>query len=599
MTTPEEFRERLRQKVLAQDPTLEGEALENAIRDERARWIRQGNLNKQPDPFLTPNERPILAIAEELSAITDWVVIVEEFVRRNPLHYDRAGLWYAWNRKRKAWETIDEVDLLNAFDASSRKSTLTPSVKSQVVEALKRKARATEPKKAPATWVQFGDSIVDVQNGKTFEATAEYRLTSPVPWKIGKSIETPHIDGLLKSWAGEKEDAPDWRTLKSFIAYSALQDTPVHIFLFIYGSGSNGKSVFVRLLRKFLGSENVASTTLERLQTNRFETFSLRGKLVATVGETEVAVLERSGILKAITGGDSVPIEAKGKGSFSEVLTVKLIINGNSVPSTTDRTDGFYRRALVVDFPNKFEGDQDPLLDVPDEEFPNLARWVATVELPRIVRERTLTNQGSIEQRRQRYEARSDVLGQFLGEKTCSSKDGYLGAFDLSDAFRNYCKERGHRVMSAYELGQAMKDRGHEKVRKWISELSTTIWVYEGIKFKPQLSELSELTRVYTQSSTIGPNRNADSFDSSDSKGTQKGTFSIEGPLNKPKNSRDACRREVLACLKSSYPRPFKVSEDDFGPFTREVLGFLERAGWIVEVAPSEFVLQSAGADLL
>lgn len=70
-------------------------------------------------------------------------------------------------------------------------------------------------------------------------------------------------------------------------------------------------------------------------------------------------------------------------------------------------------------------------------------------------------------------------------------------------------------------------------------------------------------------------------------------------PHEKTKNSRDACRREVLACLKSSYPRSFKVSEDDFGPFTREVLGFLERSGWIVEVAPSEFVLESTGAEVL
>ena len=49
-----------------------------------------------------------------------------------------------------------------------------------------------------------------------------------------------------------------------------------------------------------------------------------------------------------------------------------LFIASNSMPITEDRTDGFYRRWLIIDFPNKFEEGSDPLNRINDEEYNNL-----------------------------------------------------------------------------------------------------------------------------------------------------------------------------------------------------------------------------------
>jgi putative DNA primase/helicase len=45
------------------------------------------------------------------------------------------------------------------------------------------------------------------------------------------------------------------------------------------GSGDNGKSVFLKLLKMFLGSENVSHASLQELSDDRFAAADMYGKL--------------------------------------------------------------------------------------------------------------------------------------------------------------------------------------------------------------------------------------------------------------------------------------------------------------------------------
>ena len=59
------------------------------------------------------------------------------------------------------------------------------------------------PKEAKSTWVQFKNTINDIETGEIFEASPEFFVTNPIPWEVGGSEETPKMDKLFEEWVGK------------------------------------------------------------------------------------------------------------------------------------------------------------------------------------------------------------------------------------------------------------------------------------------------------------------------------------------------------------------------------------------------------------
>ncbi|GAF86620.1 unnamed protein product, partial [marine sediment metagenome] len=208
----------------------------------------------------------------------------ERFNEIQPLFFDRSGMWWLWNKKMKCWELSDEVDILNMINKSTGLDVITPSKRTEILNSLKQKGRLNIPKEIRPTWIQFKDIIVDIKTGKEFPATHEYFVTNPIPWDLHKEryIETPIIDKIFEEWVGKKHV----KTLYEILAYSLIPSYPIHRLFCFIGAGLNGKSCFLRLLKKFVGENNVASTELDILISSRFEVTRLYKKLICIMGET-------------------------------------------------------------------------------------------------------------------------------------------------------------------------------------------------------------------------------------------------------------------------------------------------------------------------
>jgi putative DNA primase/helicase len=70
--------------------------------------------------------------------------------------------------------------------------------------------------------------------------------------------------------------------------------------------------------------------------------------------ETNFNLLTSTNLLKRLVGGDLIGFEKKGKDPFDDYNYAKIMINSNSMPMSQDESDGFYRRWLIIDFPNEF-----------------------------------------------------------------------------------------------------------------------------------------------------------------------------------------------------------------------------------------------------
>ncbi len=417
-----------------------------------------------------------------------------------PYFYDKTKNWWLWNYKEFKWKIVDDKDILNIVEDNSDANTINSKEKAEIIESMQQYGRRKIPKPIKNTWIQFMDVIIDFKTGEELKAIPDYFATNPIPWKLNKEryVETPIMDKIFEEWVGE-----DYvQTLHEIIAFCLIPDYPLHRLFCFIGEGLNGKSCFLRLLSKFIGKDNVTSTELDMLLNSRFEVTKLYKKLVCMMGETNFAEMEKTSIIKKLTGQDTIGFEYKNKTPFDDANYAKILIATNNLPTTTDKTVGFYRRWCIIPFPNKFSEQKDILDDIPEEEFEILAVKSLMV-LKKLIEKREFHNEGTIEEREKRYEEYSNPFDKFWKENIIEDLNSNISKKKFKEKLDRWCKENRFRLLSDVTISKHMKEKGVETSRQtmiWV-EVSfesekPRYWCWEGIKLKGEEEELSKVSKV-------------------------------------------------------------------------------------------------------
>lgn len=421
----------------------------------------------------------------------DFVDLAKLFFENQPFFYDKVRNWWLWDFDKCCWVIVDKTDLFNKIYDSCKIAGITitnNSTKAEMTTALEMVGRQKIPKDVPLNWIQFREHIYNLDTGETFKATPEYFNTNPIPHNIGTSDETPVIERLFEEWVGVNYV----KTLYQIIAYCLYKDYPLHRIFVLIGSGNNGKTCFLRLLKIFLGGLNCSSSELDSLL-ERFGTTVLYKKLCCLMGETNFNQLKKTSLLKKISGNDLIDFEFKGRDRHSGLNYAKLIIATNSLPSTLDKTDGFYRRPLIINFGNKFSEKKDVINEIPAEEFNNLCLKSIKI-LKELLQQREFYNEGTIEQRKERYEKFSNPVMNFVKEKCVVGPNYEIPVFQFYESFLSYCKARGIRELNNKEVTQILNNEGFESKQIHITEkgISKNWRHYIGLKLKETIIDFSK-----------------------------------------------------------------------------------------------------------
>lgn len=394
--------------------------------------------------------------------ITDKVGQAESFYDIQPIYYDESGLWWLWYDGICCWQRVDEITICNALYDSGNVDTIDSTERNEIFQALKQVGRKYRPLPLPPTWIQFKDILVDIQTGEERKATSEYFTVNPIPYRLHpeRYIETPHLDKIFIEWVGEDKK----RLLYEIIAYCLLADYPIHRLFCFIGGGLNGKSCYLRLISKFVGNENICSTELDTLIGSRFEVARLHKKLVCQMGETNFSELTKTSILKKLTGQDMIGYEYKNKTPFEDKNYAKILIATNNLPETTDKTDGFYRRWCIVDFPNRFSEGRDILADIPEEEFEALAVKCVSL-LHDLLKERKFHKEGTLEERQKIYEDKSNPFDKFMKENVIEDNNEDIPKWEFEKRFNTWCQANRFRTMSEITINAKMKEKGVFEIR--------------------------------------------------------------------------------------------------------------------------------------
>ncbi len=167
------------------------------------------------------------------------------------------------------------------------------------------------------------------------------------------------LDWVKKPGEDEKDAYPRVVLLLEIIGYTLYpHEYPFHKAVLLVGEGSNGKTTYLKLIERILTKENIASVSLTELDpnVNRFASADLYGKLANLASEPGKGMFDPNRF-KMATGEDPMPFERKHKDRFLGHNYAKMIFTANELPQVKEDVYAFWRRWIVIEFPNRFGPD--------------------------------------------------------------------------------------------------------------------------------------------------------------------------------------------------------------------------------------------------
>jgi len=309
------------------------------------------------------------------------------------------------------------------------------------LEAVKRD-NYTPPNKFnnPYDGIVVENGLLDVKNRELKDHSPEYVHLTKIPWKYDPEAECPEI----KEFVSEIVNEGDEKLIQEMFGYCLLKDYPYAKAFMLLGSGANGKSTLLNLLKAFLGSDNIATPSLQDLLQDKFAKIQLFGKLANIHADLSSEKLEKTGTFKMLTGSDTIYGQKKFQDPIQFENHAKLIYSANELPKTNDRTEAFFRRWIVIDFPNQFTGDEadedlpDKLIN--DEEMSGLLNW-ALDGLERIKKNGGFSHTVSRDDIKQKWIMKTDSLRAFLDIACESDVDAYTAKEDLYKVYKEFCNQ--------------------------------------------------------------------------------------------------------------------------------------------------------------
>jgi P4 family phage/plasmid primase-like protien len=308
--------------------------------------------------------------------------------------------------------------------------------------------------------------IVDLTTGQLLPS-------DPTRLHSRSTLATPNPDADRTVWAQFLDvtfnrDAALIEYLQRLVGYSAIGQVGVHILPYCYGSGGNGKGVFLETIQGVLG-DYATSTQQGFLMAKKYpghetEIARLAGRRFVLSSEVNESDKFDEARVKHLTGGDTLTARFLNENHFTFPPTHTLWAMGNHLPAVQTGGDGFWRRFRTIPFVHKVPPEQriDDLQGILTREHGDaVLAWIiegaakyvqgGLGDEPRIVQVAT-----------DEYAHDQDTVSRFL-EEACRIGGGNAVQVKMGEvrtAYEMWCRETGDEPVSAKAFGSALRRAG-------------------------------------------------------------------------------------------------------------------------------------------
>jgi P4 family phage/plasmid primase-like protien len=252
--------------------------------------------------------------------------------------------------------------------------------------------------------------------------------------------------------------------------YALTGETREHKLLFAYGTGRNGKSVFLNTLVHILGDYARRAHATTFLSTNGekhpTDLAGLAGARLVVGSELPKGKSWDESAIKDLTGGDVVTARFMRGDFFDYRPQFTLMIAGNTMPSFRGVDEALRARVVLIPFTVTIPPERrDPMLaDKLQAEAGQILTWAIEGALE--WQQHGLRVPERVAAASKDYLDGEDTLGQFLEDETVESHGAWLQTGDLHLRFRQWCERQGIMPWTSHSLTKAMKERGVQDCRR-------------------------------------------------------------------------------------------------------------------------------------
>jgi P4 family phage/plasmid primase-like protien len=245
------------------------------------------------------------------------------------------------------------------------------------------------------------------------------------------------------------DDIRKMQVLQQFFGYCLYPEIIFPAALFQIGGGANGKGVVEEILYTMLGSDNVSHISMKRMEKD-FGPVEIKDKLLNTCSETETGMLEVTNFKKIAAGG-KIQAEVKFKSDVKFEPIAKHMISMNEFPGIKDKTDAFYRRIIVLEYNNKFEGASDDkfLKKKLKKEMDGIFAW-AIEGLEIVLEDNEIMVPETVEDAKYRFKIRQNPVLLYIEERCILDNGLKVKPEDIYNDYIDWCDESKVR----YPLGK-------------------------------------------------------------------------------------------------------------------------------------------------
>lgn len=328
--------------------------------------------------------------------------------------------------------------------------------KYEVVDCLMDLSKNTEM--AAPNMIAFRNGIYDLETDSLKPFSPNVIITNRIPWDYNPAAYSEIADRTLNKIACD--DADIRLLLEECIGYCFYRSNVFRKAFILTGKGSNGKSTFISVLHKILGSENIAAMDLKNLG-DRFAKASLFKKLANIGDDISDEFVPDPSLFKKIVSGDRIQAEFKGQDPFEFNPYVKLVFSANNIPRMKDKTGAVISRLVIIPFNAEFSEDSsdfDPDIKYKLQEQESIEYFIRIgIEgLKQILQNRRFTKSVKVQKELDEYEEYNNPVIGFFKEQ----EEGYLFRETTKDIYLKYsvyCSENGFQAESSNQFGRSVK----------------------------------------------------------------------------------------------------------------------------------------------
>jgi len=312
----------------------------------------------------------------------------------------------------------------------------------------------TEPEQVNPTdkghLINVENGLYDWIEGKLLPHTPDHLSTIRIPIEYNPEATCPTVDYFLESTL-PKDCIPIAEELFGYALIPYVRFEKAFMFT---GTGANGKSTFLTLLEKFVGSGNVSKVPLQDLDEHRFKRAELFGKLLNLFADLDARDLQSSTYFKTIVSGDAIDAERKFQDPFFFRPFARLAFSANEVPKSPDNSYAYFRRWCIIPFPKRFEGkDADKSLADKMTEPSELSGLLnrALRGLHRLFNNEGFTESVTVKSSLDDYKRQNDTVAAFISDCCFFDINATIERGELYTAYTKYCEEEKYKTIGRNE----------------------------------------------------------------------------------------------------------------------------------------------------